>query len=117
MAKKSKNAKIPKKVGGVKIPKEVRKAGDKALRLAAEHPVISDIVAAGLLAAAAALTGDKKLRITARELGEDVKEAASASAGKASRAKAAAKAAAGAMGKVLRDELVSGPAGKRARGS
>ncbi|HEY9551982.1 hypothetical protein [Allosphingosinicella sp.] len=116
MTKKSKKAKIPKKIGGVKIPKGVRIAGDRALKLAAEHPVISDIVAAGLLAAAAALTGDKKLRITARELGEDVKEAASASAGKASRAKAAAKAAAGAMGKALRDELVAGPAGKRARG-
>lgn len=112
MAKKSKKTKMPKKVGGVKIPKEVRKAGDKALKLAAEHPVISDIVAAGLLAAAAALTGDKKLRITARELGEDVKETASASSGKASRAKAAAKAAAGAAAKALRDELVAGKTGE-----
>ena len=106
MAKK-KN-KIPKKVGGVKIPKEVRKAGDKALKLAAEHPVISDIVAAGLLAAAAALTGDKKLRQTALELGEDAKEAASASVAKGSRAKSVAKAAAGAMAKALRDELTTG---------
>ena len=112
MAKKSKKSKIPKKVGGVKVPKEVRKAGDKALKLAAEHPVISDIVAAGLLAAAAALTGDKKLRDTARELGEEVKERASSA--KTGRAKAVAKAAAGAMGQALRDELLSNKAAGRA---
>lgn len=115
MAKKSQKTRIPKKVGGVKIPKEVRKAGDKALKLAAEHPVISDIVAAGLLAAAAALTGDRKLRETALELGEETKEMASASAGKASRAKTVAKAAAGAVAKALRDELVANKFGKRAR--
>lgn len=103
MAKKSKKPKIPKKIAGVKIPKQARKAGDKALKLAAEHPVISDIVAAGLLAAAAALTGDRKLRDTARELGKDVKAATSSA-----KAKEAAKAAAGAMGKALRDEFLAG---------
>lgn len=108
MAKKSKKPKIPKKIGGVKIPKQARKAGNKALKLAVEHPVISDVVAAGLLAAAAALTGDRKLRDAARELGEEVKDAAASA--KAGRAKAAAKAAAGAMGKALRDELLAGKA-------
>ncbi len=107
MTKKAKKLKIPKKVGGVKVPKEARKAGNKALKLAAEHPVIGDIVAAGLLAAAAALTGDRKLRDTARELGEEAK---AASSGKGAQARTAAKAAAKAMGKALRDELVAGKA-------
>jgi hypothetical protein len=44
--------------GGIKIPKPLRKAGKEALKLASE-PVVSEIVAAALLSAAAALRGDK----------------------------------------------------------
>ena len=43
-----------------KVPKKVRSTGTKAQRLVEEHPIISEAVAAGLLAAAAALAGDKK---------------------------------------------------------
>jgi urease accessory protein UreF len=46
--------KIPKRIGGVKVAKAVRKAGKSALRLA-ETPAVSETVAAALLAAAAAL--------------------------------------------------------------
>jgi len=46
--------KIPKKVAGVKVEKGLRKAGNKALKLA-QQPVVSEAVAATLLAAAAAL--------------------------------------------------------------
>ncbi len=46
--------KIPKRVAGVKVAKAVRKAGNSALKLA-EHPAVSETVAAALLAAAAAL--------------------------------------------------------------
>lgn len=47
-----------KKAAGIKIPKPLRKAGKEALKLASE-PVVSEIVAAALLSAAAALRGDK----------------------------------------------------------
>src|SRR5688500_16600636 len=54
-AKKSKDkVKLPKRIGGVKVPKAVRQAGKTALKLA-EQPVVSETVAAALLAAAAAL--------------------------------------------------------------
>jgi urease accessory protein UreF len=55
-AKKGKKdkAKIPKRIGGVKVPKAVRQAGKIALKLA-ETPAVSETVAAALLAAAAAL--------------------------------------------------------------
>ena len=107
MAKKTKR--LPKKIAGVKIPKELRKAGGKAVTLAARHPVISDIVAAGLLAAAAALTDDKKMQAAAARLGEEAEEAGR----KAGRARNAVKAAAGAIGQALLDELGDGKAAKR----
>jgi hypothetical protein len=47
-----------KEAGGIKVPKSLRKAGKEALKLASE-PVVSEIVAAALLSAAAALRGDK----------------------------------------------------------
>ena len=115
MGKKSKSSAIPKTIAGVKVPKKLRKAGDKAVKLAAEHPVIGDIVAAGLLAAAAALTGDKKLRDAARAIGEEADETAAATKRKAGRARSAAKAAAGAMGKALIDELGAGKVAKKPR--
>jgi urease accessory protein UreF len=52
--KKKSKTKIPKEVGGVKVSKSLRKAGNKALKLASE-PAVSETVAAALLAAAAAL--------------------------------------------------------------
>jgi len=54
-AKKSKDkVKLPKRIGGLKVPKAVRQAGKSALKLA-EQPAVSEAVAAALLAAAAAL--------------------------------------------------------------
>jgi hypothetical protein len=54
-AKKDKvKVKVPKRIGGVKLPKSVREAGKSALKLA-ERPAVSETVAAALLAAAAAL--------------------------------------------------------------
>lgn len=103
MGKKPGKVKIPKKIGGVKIPKEARKAGKQAIRLAAEHPVISDIVAAGLLAAAAALTKDKKLQDAAAELGGEAKKAA----GRAVKAGLSAKVAGGSIREAVLDELGS----------
>ena len=50
---------IPKKVAGVKIPKELRRKGNKVIDLMS-HPLVADIAAAALTAAAAALRGDRK---------------------------------------------------------
>lgn len=51
-------AKLPKEVGGVKVPKRLRKIGDRAVK-AASNPVVSEVVAGALLAAAAALRQGK----------------------------------------------------------
>jgi hypothetical protein len=55
---KSGNAKVPKKISGVKVPKQLRKLGNQAVK-AAKDPVVSEIVAGALLAAAAALREGK----------------------------------------------------------
>jgi hypothetical protein len=53
-----KKGKLPKEVGGIKVPKQLRKAGNKAMKLA-KDPVVSEVVAAALLSAAAALREKK----------------------------------------------------------
>ena len=68
MAKEKKN-KIPKKISGVKIPKELRKAGEAAAEWA-RGPVISEIAAAAMMAAAASLADGKRRRAVSREAGE-----------------------------------------------
>ncbi len=76
--KKSGKAKLPKEVGGVKLPKKLRKAGKKALKLAQE-PVVSEAVAAALLAAAAALREGPATKQAAKAAGaaalDEVEEA------------------------------------------
>lgn len=52
MAKK--NAKLPKKIGGIKIPKKLRKSGGKLIE-AANTPAGRELLAAGLVAAGTAL--------------------------------------------------------------
>jgi hypothetical protein len=49
-----KKSKIPKQIAGIKVPKKLRKAGNKAVKLA-KDPVVGEVVAAALLSAAAAL--------------------------------------------------------------
>ena len=55
MAKKDKPPKLPKKVGGVKVPKQLRKTAKNALEIA-QNPVARELVSAALVAGAAALT-------------------------------------------------------------
>jgi hypothetical protein len=50
--KKSKHA-LPKRIAGVKVPKKLRKAGGSAL---ASTPIVSEIIATSLIAAATALS-------------------------------------------------------------
>ena len=66
--------KIPKWVGGVKVPKAVRQAGKNALKLAGQ-PAVSETVAAALLAAAAALRDPPATRRAAGAAAEAAGEA------------------------------------------
>ena len=55
MAKKDKTSKLPKKVAGVKVPKDLRKSAKSALKLA-QNPIAREVISAALVAGAAALT-------------------------------------------------------------
>ncbi|WP_116090307.1 hypothetical protein [Sphingomonas crusticola] len=54
MAKKDKAARLPKKVGGVKLPKQFRKSAGVVAELA-QNPIAREVVSAALVAGAAAL--------------------------------------------------------------
>jgi hypothetical protein len=64
-----------KKAGGVKIPKKLRKIGKKAMKLA-DNPVVSEVVAAALLSAAAALRENEGVRRKAVKAGTVALDAA-----------------------------------------
>ncbi|MGQ0659887.1 hypothetical protein [Sphingosinicella sp.] len=79
--------KVPKRVGGMKLPKKVRKQAKKALKLV-DGPVVRDFAVAGLTAAAEALVertsaelraaGDRQRKATldALDLGDMLRAAA-----------------------------------------
>ena len=73
MAKDKKGKKDKK--SGVKIPKKLRKAGKEALKLAGK-PVVSEVVAAALLSAAAALRENQGVRRAAAKAGSGALDAA-----------------------------------------
>jgi hypothetical protein len=56
--KKTKKGKVPKEIGGVKVPKKLRKLGNQAAK-AVKDPAVTEVVAGALLAAAAALREGK----------------------------------------------------------
>lgn len=58
MAKKDKTPKLPKKVGGVKVPKQLRKSAKAAIEIA-QNPLAREIVSAAVVAGAAALARGK----------------------------------------------------------
>ena len=70
---KDKGAKLPKRVAGVKIPKQLRKAGKAAMDLA-QQPVVGEFVAAALTAAAASLMKDTKAGKAVRRETSDAAE-------------------------------------------
>jgi hypothetical protein len=73
-----KKAKIPKQVAGIKVPKKLRKAGNRAVKLA-QDPIVGEVVAAALLSAAAALregTSSKDAGAAGKTGGEDVRQQA-----------------------------------------
>lgn len=103
MAKKAKK-KLPKTIAGVKVPKELREAGAKAAVLL-DHPMVIDLVAAALLAAAAAIREGDRIQAAAGAAGEEAADAADEVRRSAGTAKRAAKAAAAAIGRGILDEL------------
>ena len=66
-----------KDAGGAKVPKGLRKAGKAALKLAGQ-PVVSEAVAAALLAAAAALRDPRAMKKAATAAGDKAAEAGAA---------------------------------------
>ena len=73
MAKKEKAPKLPKKVGGVKVPKQLRKTAKTAIEIA-QNPLAREIVSAAVVAGAAALAKGK----TAKAGSSDAKPAGQA---------------------------------------
>jgi hypothetical protein len=71
MAKKNK---LPKRIAGVKIPKKLRKRGGQVFAFL-DSPVISSIVAAGLLAAADSISRQPKVRKAGKKAGKMTKHA------------------------------------------
>jgi hypothetical protein len=78
----SKNGKLPKRIAGVKIPKELRKRGGE-IAVLLNNPLVADIVAAGLLLAADRIAKKPKVKKAgraAKHAAEDTAEAAGAGA-------------------------------------
>ena len=76
MGRKAKKNKLPKKIAGVKVPKELRKAGGKLAKLA-EQPVAREIAFAALAAGLAARKDARKAaKKAAVETGGEVAEGA-----------------------------------------
>ncbi|QPQ54908.1 hypothetical protein IC614_11410 [Allosphingosinicella flava] len=73
MAKEGKKAKaklkMPKKIAGVKVSKKVRKAADPILEVA-KNPIVAEIAAAALVAAAGALTARRHKTEIADKVGD-----------------------------------------------
>ena len=63
----AKKIKVPKEISGVKVPKKLRKLGNKAVK-AAKNPVVSEVVAGAMLAAAAALREGKDPKAAASQV-------------------------------------------------
>jgi hypothetical protein len=78
-----KTKKLPKRIGGVKIPKKLRKRGAALYELINQpmvRNVAADMVAAGLLAAADALAKSKPVKKAGKKARRVAKEAGDATA-------------------------------------
>jgi hypothetical protein len=72
----AKNKKIPKKIAGVKVPKDLRKTGNKLAKLA-KDPLVQEIALAAVAAGLAAREDTrKKAKQKAVEAGSDAAESA-----------------------------------------
>lgn len=102
---KSKSA-LPKKVAGVKVPKQLRKGSDSLSSLITS-PLAREVVADALIAIAGALAGSKTARDSAAKAGTGVAKAGAAAldagAGAASATRDAAATATGAVAEIVTD--------------
>ena len=73
----AKNGKLPKRIAGVKIPKKLRKSGAPLYALL-RNPLVADLVAVGLIAAADALSKSEKAKAAGKAAKSGAKEAAEA---------------------------------------
>ncbi|MFP5512311.1 MAG: hypothetical protein ACLGJC_04430 [Alphaproteobacteria bacterium] len=117
----AKALKIPKKIGGVKVPKQLRKSG-KSLTKLLDSPVGRQALAAALTAAAGVLAGSNKtVREGIGEAGSAVAQTGSAVAhtgsGAAGLVRDVAQAAVGAVAETVADKArdLIGPGGKDQR--
>lgn len=77
VAKKSKKGvKLPKRIAGVKVPKALRRSGGQAIAWLSS-PSAREIMASVLVAAAAGLASNKKIRRAAKSGAEDAASGAS----------------------------------------
>ena len=73
----AKNRKLPKRIAGVKIPKRLRKSGAPLYALL-QNPLVADLVAVGLIAAADALTKTQAAKAAGKAAKHGAKDAAEA---------------------------------------
>jgi len=73
----AKNGKLPKRIAGVKIPKKLRKSGAPLYALL-QNPLVADLVAVGLIAAADALSKSEKAKAAGKAAESGAKDAAEA---------------------------------------
>ena len=71
----AKKGKLPKRIGGVKIPKRLRKSGAPLYALL-QNPLVADLVAVGLIAAADALTKTQTAKAAGKAAKDGAKDAA-----------------------------------------
>jgi hypothetical protein len=82
---KGKTGKVPKEIAGIKLPKELRKAVAPIVEWAERNPLVTDAIAAALLAGATALADNKGTKKAAKAAGAGAGAAAAAvKAGKGS---------------------------------
>jgi hypothetical protein len=110
----AKALKIPKKIAGMKVPKQLRKSG-KSLTKMLDSPIGRQALAAALTAAAGVLAGSNK---TVREgIGEAGSAVAQTGSGAAGLVREVAQAAVGAVADTVADKArdLIGPGGKDQR--
>ena len=74
----AKKGKLPKRIAGVKIPKKLRKSGAPLYALL-QNPLVADLVAVGLIAAADALTKTQTAKAAGKAAKQGAKDAADVS--------------------------------------
>ena len=73
----AKNGKLPKRIAGVKIPKKLRKSGAPLYALL-QNPLVADLVAVGLVAAADAVAKTQAAKAAGKAAKHGTKDAAEA---------------------------------------